>query len=815
MGAGALLLAGTAPANADNLDDEVVAGGSTSLVLSGGTASTGINYSIHKTGQNCDPADGSPAVVTLAVANNASGAVTMTAAAGVLSSDNKLTFTACGSPKTVTFTATAAGTYPVTARVADTNNGGDTYAEHADFTLTVTAPTNTAPTVAVTGVTDGDSYELGSVPTAGCQVNDAQDGASTKAATLSAINGPLAAYGIGSQTATCTATDSGGLSATPASATYSIVDTTAPALTVPAGQVLEATSATGAVATWSGPSATDLGTLAPGSPSCDYASGATFPLGTTTVSCSATDPAGNTAAGSFTVEVQDTTAPVISGGAGATVEATGPSTVVGYTEPTASDTVSGPITPACVPPSGSGFSVGDTTVTCTAGDAAGNSSGVELHVIVTDTTGPAIDVPHLDAVEATGPSGAAVPFSVSASDLVDGATSVGCDYESGDTFPLGTTLVTCTSEDSRHNSSSASFSVEVVDTTAPALTVPGGKTAEATGPTGATVTFSASAVDIVDGNVNVDCIPASGSVFGLGETTVTCTAKDAAGNQAQDGFTVTVVDTTPPVVTAPADQLLEATSPGGATATFSATADDIVDGDVAATCDPPSGSLFPLGETTVTCSATDQAGNPGSDTFKVKVVDTTAPVLTLPDDIVETATSAAGATATYTATANDVVDGDVPVTCTPASGNTFAPGVTTVHCSATDAHHNTANGSFTVTVEFAWNGFFAPVDNSGVLNAIKGGQSVPMKWNIPNGSGGWISSLAVVGSVKQTTVTCANNAVVDEIEAPTSGATSLRYDATANQYIYNWQSPKGAGVCYKVTVTLTDHSVRSALFKTK
>ena len=57
-------------------------------------------------------------------------------------------------------------------------------------------------------------------------------------------------------------------------------------------------------------------------------------------------------------------------------------------------------------------------------------------------------------------------------------------------------------------------------------------------------------------------------------------------------------------------------------------------------------------------------------------------------------------------------------------------------------------------------------------------------------SGGWIGSLAIVSSVKQTTVTCASGVPADEIEAPTSGATSLRYDATANQYIYNWQSPK-------------------------
>jgi hypothetical protein len=67
----------------------------------------------------------------------------------------------------------------------------------------------------------------------------------------------------------------------------------------------------------------------------------------------------------------------------------------------------------------------------------------------------------------------------------------------------------------------------------------------------------------------------------------------------------------------------------------------------------------------------------------------------------------------------------------------------------------------------------------------------------------------------QTKVTCTNSLPTDEIEAPTSGATSLRYDTTADQYIYNWQSPKVAGVCYRVTVYLTDGTSHTALFKTK
>ena len=79
-------------------------------------------------------------------------------------------------------------------------------------------------------MTGGASYEIGNVPSATCQVTDAEDGNSSFPATLSAISGPLSAHGVGVQEASCSYTDSGGLLAS-ASVTFSIVDTTAPTIT--------------------------------------------------------------------------------------------------------------------------------------------------------------------------------------------------------------------------------------------------------------------------------------------------------------------------------------------------------------------------------------------------------------------------------------------------------------------------------------------------------------------------------------------------------------------------------------------------------
>ncbi|MDE1876828.1 MAG: HYR domain-containing protein, partial [Thaumarchaeota archaeon] len=80
-----------------------------------------------------------------------------------------------------------------------------------------------------------------------------------------------------------------------------------------------------------------------------------------------------------------------------------------------------------------------------------------------------------------------------------------CDHNSGDTYPLGVTSVKCSSTDHTGNTANTSFTITVAETTAPSITLPGTITQEATGPSGAPVTFSATATDIVDGTDPVTC----------------------------------------------------------------------------------------------------------------------------------------------------------------------------------------------------------------------------------------------------------------------------------------------------------------------
>jgi hypothetical protein len=271
-----------------------------------------------------------------------------------------------------------------------------------------------------------------------------------------------------------------------------------------------------------------------------------------------------------------------------------------------------------------------------------------------------------------------VTFTNGAGEDEDGRPgSGGCSPSSGALFPLGASTVTCTS---------GNFTVTVVDTTAPALSLPADITAVATGSSGAAVTYTASANDLVDGAVSVACSPSAGSTFALGTTTVNCSASDSRSNASSGSFHVIVL-AEPPPPTDPHDITAEATGATGAVVTFNLGLDD---GGRPITCTPSSGSTFPLGATTVVCSA--------GISFTVTVVDTTPPVLTLPSETTLAATSAAGAVGTFTATASDLVDGSVPVTCAPPSGSTFPLGTTTVVCSASDVHENEASGSFLVHV---------------------------------------------------------------------------------------------------------------------
>jgi hypothetical protein len=323
--------------------------------------------------------------------------------------------------------------------------------------------------------------------------------------------------------------------------------------------------------------------------------------------------------------------------------------------------------------------------------------------VIADTTPPQLGVPQPIIVASTSNAGAVVSFATSVSDAIESLAGItsGCTPAAGSLFPIGVTTVSCFAKDRFNNTDTQTFTVTVRDDTPPSLTVSGPVLVEATGPTGAVVSYQAPTALDVGGPVAASCDRASGTLFPLGQTTVGCTAVDSAGNRANAPFDVTVRDSTAPTVTIPAPLTLNSTSNAGRTVTYAASATDLVSGAVAVSCTVASGSVFPIGQTTVTCTARDAAGNTASPSFPVTIVDVSAPVLTIPTALTVDATSPSGAVVTFAATATDYAPAAPVVSCTPQTGTTFAIGVTTVRCSAVDTANNRADGQFSVTVTSA------------------------------------------------------------------------------------------------------------------
>jgi RNA polymerase sigma factor (sigma-70 family) len=414
-------------------------------------------------------------------------------------------------------------------------------------------------------------------------------------------------FPIGETEVSCAAQDSAG-NETEGTFAVIVADSTAPIVTAPASLEVEATGTEGAPVAFRVNAHDRAGPVR--SVLCSPRAGSVFPLGGTEVECVARDLAGNLARKRFTVTVLDSTAPILLLPEALAVEAGAPVTY----SATARDAVDGAIAVECSVPKGRVLQLGKTSVVCTSEDAAGNLARKSFVVQVGDTTAPTLRLPDDLRVEATGQR-TRVAFRASAG----GAGAVRCRPPSRSLFALGATTVRCAASDAHGNTARGSFVVRVVDTTAPRLVVPSPLTAEATGPAGAKLEFTASAKDLVDRTIDARCSPGSGFTFPLGASQVSCTARDASGNGAFASFTVTVVDTTAPVLTLPANRTLQATSTKGAPVTYAASATDLVDGAVAPSCTPSSGANFPVGTTTVVCTARDARGNATSGSFTVTV----------------------------------------------------------------------------------------------------------------------------------------------------------------------------------------------------
>ena len=139
-------------------------------------------------------------------------------------------------------------------------------------------------------------------------------------------------------------------------------------------------------------------------------------------------------------------------------------------------------------------------------------------------------------------------------------------------------------------------------------------------------------------------------------------------------------------------------------------------------CTPASATFYPLGVTTVTCTATDSADASVTGTFTIRVNDAEPPVIADLPDLTRSTTNITPVAVTFPNPAATDNSGVAPtVVCTPGSGSLFQVGIATVTCTATDGAGNQASSSFTVTVNSTSSSGVIPVTGSAPFGLLLAG----------------------------------------------------------------------------------------------
>jgi hypothetical protein len=222
---------------------------------------------------------------------------------------------------------------------------------------------------------------------------------------------------------------------------------------------------------------------------------------------------------------------------------------------------------------------------------------------------------------------------------------------------------------------------------------------------------------------------------------------------------------------------------------------------------------------TVSGSCADNAGNSANGSSPAFKYDATEPTdvtfFGAPNDggSYDYGTAPAAPTCTAKDATSGMPDNGGCVVTDSNPGGFSATGSHTLTATATDNAGNVETATRTYTVApYRLSGFYQPVDMGGVINTVKGGSTVPLKFELFQSISGTELTATSGITLKATRTPCEPSSSLDPIEITVTGGTSLRYDSTGGQYIYNWKTPTGTG-CYTVTMTAADGSTLTAYFQ--
>ena len=410
--------------------------------------------------------------------------------------------------------------------------------------------------------------------------------------------------------------------------------------------------------------------------------------GTHNINLQVFDDAGATNSDDVLIAVNDVEPPVINSPSLVTLEAT---SVLGahHSIPVfATDNCSSPTTSISM--NDTWFPLGLTSVTISAIDNSSNTTTSTSTVQVQDTTAPSIIAPANVVHEATGIQNM-VNFGVAvANDIFPVTISNNAPI----TFALGATDVAWTAVDANGNAATAIQNVQVLDTTAPVISLSDAFTVEASSVDGTPFNISYSISDSCNcGIITTTFIPEL-SIYPLGATLVEMQVADASGNIAKKTTTIQVVDTTPPQLSVPADVVVEATSAEMQITIGQATADDVFP--VTISNDAP--TVFNIGTTNVTWTAVDANGNKVTAIQSVLAQDTTPPVINMDDVFTVEATDPNGTPFNINYEISDSCNCGLITSVFVPDLATYPLGTTQVELQVTDANGNVAKKMTTIHV---------------------------------------------------------------------------------------------------------------------
>ena len=465
------------------------------------------------------------------------------------------------------------------------------------------------------------------------------------------------------------------------------------------------------------------------------------------------------------------------------------------------------------------------TAVCT--DVAGNTGTRTVEGIRIDRT-PPVTAAAVDGDAATGWYADAVEVTLAATDALSGVAATAYTVDGGEPRPYtgafevtgeGEHTVTFWSTDVAGNREQAAAPLSVrIDGAAPRTElispvpaegwlpsgdVPLAFTADDGAGSGVAATFYA----VGDGEPQRYGAPVTAELPS-GEHTVRFWSTDVAGNVEKPRTTTVRVDVDGPVVTTAVDgeRGLAGWFTGPVTVDFACT--DAHSG--VATCPEPQ-SFAADGTHTATGTATDAVGNRSTATADGIRVDATAPTVRFSAQLGSVPTGSVPPAPTCTA-----VDGGSGAGSCTVSGYSTAVGTHTLTATATDVAGNTGTATQTYTVTASTvtvRGFYAPI-RMGELNSVKGGSTVPVKFELLDGKKE-LTSTTDVASVTYRQVSCSTGTpFTAERAAASTGGTALRYDKTAGQFIQNWKTPTAEG-CYRLVMTARDGATVSAMFKVR